>query len=214
MYKVFFDDRLLFLTDKQKNQLGFDFDVFEQFSTLANLEKTILSFENETDKKVVVISHTDVHMLKNYVQSFFQLVKAAGGLVLNNEGKLLIIKRYNKWDLPKGKIDRGENPQEAALREVKEECGIHGMEMEKNEKAVCTFHLYRLKNKKVLKKTYWFRMFYPGNEIPVPQTEEDISLACWIEKDEIPDILNNTYLSLKDLFTHVFDKPKTGKSNY
>ena len=48
----------------------------------------------------------------------------AGGLVINNNSKVLFIYRKNKWDLPKGKLDDGENLEEAAIREVVEETGL------------------------------------------------------------------------------------------
>ena len=50
------------------------------------------------------------------------LIEAAGGLVYNIENQLLMIFRNNKWDLPKGKLEVGENIQECAIREVEEEC--------------------------------------------------------------------------------------------
>jgi 8-oxo-dGTP diphosphatase len=52
-------------------------------------------------------------------------VHAAGGVVLR-EGRVAVVHRprYDDWSLPKGKLDRGEGWEEAALREVQEETGL------------------------------------------------------------------------------------------
>jgi 8-oxo-dGTP diphosphatase len=56
-------------------------------------------------------------------------IKAAGGLVWRRAGDTIAIAiahrpRYDDWSLPKGKLDKGEGWEEAALREVEEETGM------------------------------------------------------------------------------------------
>ena len=51
----------------------------------------------------------------------YTLIEAAGGLVVNDEGKILMILRRGKWDLPKGKLDENETIEKCAEREVIEE---------------------------------------------------------------------------------------------
>jgi len=52
-------------------------------------------------------------------------VEAAGGVVLHENRVLLVHRpRYDDWTLPKGKLDRGESFEDAALREVLEETGL------------------------------------------------------------------------------------------
>src|SRR4051812_47674840 len=53
-------------------------------------------------------------------------VKAAGGLVMRDDGRVAVAHRprYDDWSFPKGKLDRGESWEEAALREVHEEIGV------------------------------------------------------------------------------------------
>src|SRR5690554_1059955 len=52
-------------------------------------------------------------------------VNGAGGLVFNTAGNVLLIRHRNgTWVFPKGHIDEGEQPLEAAVREVEEEAGI------------------------------------------------------------------------------------------
>jgi 8-oxo-dGTP diphosphatase len=52
-------------------------------------------------------------------------VLAAGGLVLR-DGDIAVVHRprYDDWSLPKGKLDEGEDFEQAALREVQEETGL------------------------------------------------------------------------------------------
>ena len=65
-------------------------------------------------------------------------VRAAGGLVVRDRGEgpeLAVVHRprYDDWSLPKGKLERGEGWEEAALREVQEETGLRcalGRELE------------------------------------------------------------------------------------
>ncbi|QQS63451.1 MAG: NUDIX domain-containing protein [Chitinophagaceae bacterium] len=54
----------------------------------------------------------------------FKIVEAAGGIVQNENKEILFIYRRNKWDLPKGKIEKKELPENAAAREIEEETGI------------------------------------------------------------------------------------------
>jgi 8-oxo-dGTP diphosphatase len=54
-----------------------------------------------------------------------QHVRAAGGLVVDG-GRVAVVHRprYDDWSLPKGKLEAGESWEQAALREVEEECGL------------------------------------------------------------------------------------------
>ena len=56
-------------------------------------------------------------------------VQAAGGVVVRDRGEgpevLLVHRpRYDDWSLPKGKLEKGESFEEAALREIEEETGL------------------------------------------------------------------------------------------
>jgi ADP-ribose pyrophosphatase YjhB (NUDIX family) len=118
--------------------------------------------------------------------------------VVDATGNLLVIHRLGVWDLPKGKMEEGENPRETALREVEEECGITGLEVV--EELPATYHTYPHKGQEVLKQTHWFLMRYSGTQAPTPQTEEDISAVKFMPAGEVAEALKNTYESLKPLF--------------
>ena len=128
----------------------------------------------------------------------FNQINAGGGLVRNNEGKYLLIFRHNIWDLPKGKQEPGETIEECALREVEEETGLKGLELENH---LCTtHHTYKVFGLSCIKHTYWYNMQYNGSQNTVPQGEEDISAAEWFSKQELAEKLEGTYPSIKDVF--------------
>lgn len=126
--------------------------------------------------------------------SFFEIRKAAGGLVLNKLNEQLFIKRKGFWDLPKGHLEKNEKNRDAAIREVQEECGIKGLKIEK--KLLKTYHTYMLKKVIVLKPTKWYLMTYSDNKKLVPQIKEGITEVVWANKNEVQTMLNNTYSSI------------------
>lgn len=133
----------------------------------------------------------------------FKEINAGGGLVKNSEGKYLVIFRRGVWDLPKGKQEEGEKIEECALREVNEETGLGGLKL---GSPICvTHHTYKIDDQPVLKHTYWFNMSYEGAETPVPQQEEEITKACWVSKDELPEIALSTFPSLTEVFASVIE---------
>jgi len=102
-----------------------------------------------------------------------------------------------KWDLPKGKLDQEETPEKAAAREIREECGISGIQLIKPLTA--TYHTYQLHNDTWYKKTYWYYFEYDKYELLAPQTDEGITIARWFSKEEFDRILANTYGNIADV---------------
>lgn len=127
----------------------------------------------------------------------FQLIEAAGGLVVNESGEVLMIYRMKYWDLPKGKIDKGETPAEAAKREVSEECGTPLPEI--LETLPETYHIYQQKGEWILKRTYWYLMRGSKTWTLVPQTEEDIEELCWVKSNELFEKSKHSYPAIADL---------------
>lgn len=123
----------------------------------------------------------------------FTIVLAAGGAVIN-DGRLLCIYRRGSWDLPKGKIDDDEGQEEAALREVTEETGL--TELKLGRELPTTYHTYRdRKGGRILKPTYWYEMS-TQQETLVPQVEEDIERAEWVQIDRLAEVRAGMYASL------------------
>jgi 8-oxo-dGTP pyrophosphatase MutT (NUDIX family) len=146
------------------------------------------------------IFHHDIEELRERFKSCFQEVYAAGGLVRNKEGKYLIMKRREKWDLPKGKVNRNETFEQAAIREVTEECGLHGLEI--TGPLLSTYHSYFLDEQIILKRTSWFELVYMGHEEPVPEQDEDITEIHWMHRDDLRKITGNTYLAVLDVLKY------------
>ncbi len=122
-------------------------------------------------------------------------VEAAGGAVTDERGRLLAIHRLGRWDLPKGKVDVGEALAEAAVREVKEECGLREVSI---VRPLCdTWHTYLRNGERHLKRTSWFLMRASSAERLVPQHEEDIREVTWMDADGVQRVKAGTYATVR-----------------
>jgi 8-oxo-dGTP pyrophosphatase MutT (NUDIX family) len=150
---------------------------------LKNLDSVTILTEN---KKVV----------KDFIKSRFTVIKAAGGVVTKGQ-RILFIFRLGKWDLPKGKFDKGETPQECAVREVEEECAI---KVKLGPEICKTWHTYTHNRKSILKKTYWYAMENLNDSAMRPQKEEGIDEIRWLTHYEAKVALINSYPSMRYLY--------------
>lgn len=132
------------------------------------------------------------------VASYYEHWEAAGGLVRNAGGDILLIFRRGHWDLPKGKLDPGETLEECALREIKEETGLVHIHIERP--LTDTWHVYPLDGKKILKQTHWYEVAFTGTELTVPQIEEDIVDIQWIKPGNLTHYLKYTYPNIRKVF--------------
>ena len=126
----------------------------------------------------------------------YRYVCAAGGIVHNAEGQILMIFRLGVWDFPKGKVEQGEEIEKAAVREVLEETGMEARII--NPTPFSVFHTYDTYGPKMLKETLWYEMEAVAGSIK-PQTEEQITQAVWVERAQVRKNLENSYASLKEL---------------
>lgn len=128
----------------------------------------------------------------------FEIINAAGGIVVNEKGEILLIFRNDKWDFPKGKIESHEKNETAAMREVMEETGISHLKITK--KLPTTYHTYTIDHSEILKETRWFEMSASSTESIKPQHIEGITEVIWVNKEEVSDKLKNSYANLKELW--------------
>ena len=197
MYKVFVKENPIILTDSKLNLddlIMMPFESFEMEKLVSILDQDLL--------RGIYLYHPNLAQMWTQFQSYFKVVEAAGGLVKNELEEVLMIYRFDKWDLPKGKIEKGETTEITALREVEEECGVKNLEIVKPLSV--TYHIYSEKNKVlVLKISHWFEMKNTSSENLIPQKEEGILMVKYVNKNQLKEIFNNTYTNIKLLFDEV-----------
>ncbi len=151
-----------------------------------------------TDKKLkkvhsIFISSRKKRSLINYLKEKFKVVQAGGGVVEKN-GKFLMIYRRKVWDLPKGKLDKGESIKHCAKREVTEETGV---EVKIDKKIGAVWHTYVSRKKYILKKTHWYSMKCVDDEKMAPQKGEGIKKVEWMDMEEVRNALHGSYRSIR-----------------
>ncbi len=191
MYKVFVNEKKLSLTKTKVDAVR-----CIRYENSATLEIALDLLEN-TSTADVNVYFEDIEKLWTDFKKLFHVIEAAGGVVENQNRELLFIKRLGKWDLPKGKLEKGESLESAAVREVAEETGLENMVV--GNLLATTYHIYTERNnQKVLKFIHWYAMTYPETKIPKPQIEEGITEVRWIPKTEIQQIvLPNTFRNIE-----------------
>ena len=206
-YKIFINQCTLFIGNyaflKQQSEKVVQYPASE-------LKVLIAKLTSGDEVKDLYIGFETNESLKLYgvLKKQFKLIKAAGGIVFNELGQLLLIKRLGLWDLPKGKIEKGEAQRRAALREVHEECGLHFLGL--LDKVDNTYHVYFLKGRWILKKTAWYQMIAWGNMEVTPQLEEDITEVRWVDKTFLKQPDFETYDSIRSLIQKI-EFPKISK---
>ncbi|OFX18548.1 MAG: hypothetical protein A2041_02935 [Bacteroidetes bacterium GWA2_31_9b] len=194
MYKVFYNDRTVFFIDNFEKYFDNNEGLFYKYKDRVQLSYLLELFSSVKGFKNLYIFHEDIDFCFTEFCTLFTVIEAAGGLVKAPDNKILVINRRGFWDLPKGKLELQEKPERGAMREVEEECGLQNLRL--SSLIETTFHTYTIEDKNILKKTYWYEMLHDGNQIPVPQLQEDITEAKWINKSNLSDVTKNTYLSI------------------
>jgi len=201
MYEVFLNDKKINITSPGKITLNKSIPKIDNLVQLDAVKKWFLEFAKKDIPEIVLLHSNPYYFFENIFQKAFLKVEAAGGIVVR-EKKVLFIFRNNIWDLPKGKIDAGEDANEAALREVEEECGISEHKIVKPLPS--TFHIFqspyrKTKGQWIIKQTFWFEMKYSGVQNGKPQLEEGITKVEWLGKNELNKVLANTHANLRSL---------------
>lgn len=194
---IYYQDKSIHL--HQSKQLTHNQDV-KDIDELHSKELNAMfkNFIQKIDEKVLQFKTKNIEASLQKFQKAFKFIEAAGGLI-HQEEKFLLIYRLKKWDLPKGKIDSGETPEQAAVRECEEECSIEKLIV---EKFLChTYHIYDYKGDFAFKKTYWYDMVSEDKRQLKPQTEEHIEKVEWMTMDKIKKVvLSNTYPAIEEVF--------------
>jgi 8-oxo-dGTP pyrophosphatase MutT (NUDIX family) len=198
--KIYFNNAPLFLcdaiTEELEPYLHHDDAVFiDEFSTPS--VNTMLHEMSNEKVHAGIFLHPDLAALKKAFWKKFMVIKAAGGIVKNENSEVLFIFRRGVWDLPKGKLDDGETLEECAVREVEEETGLQKVTLIKP--LITNYHTYNENGHYILKENYWYTMQVKGIQKLVPQQEEDILELKWAAQQQQQPLLNNAFPSIKDV---------------
>lgn len=193
MYKVFVNDSVICLSENCDFLTGAQTYPFDESFVIELIENLV----RNTEQSHCLVTE-DLFSDWNKFRSLLRIEVAAGGKVFNSEGEVLFIKRFGKWDLPKGKVEEGESIEVGAIREVEEECGISKLQIV--QKLPTTYHIFRRRGVLILKETFWFEMktSYTGNL--TPQEEEDITEVHFFNAESTAEALQNTYKNIRLLF--------------
>ena len=203
MYKVFFNQKPLILTNKVKG--------FSDNEPLLHIKytnsKQILKALKSSKTNMVYLYHNDLDKLWKTFKKQFPIIEAAGGLVERVDKKFLFIFRNNKWDLPKGGVEKNELIIEAAQREVIEETGVKDLIV--HNRLSETYHIFKKGKRYRLKKTYWFKMSTNFMGELNPQIEEGILKTHWVPENELEAFLSEGFQSLRSIVIEVLDTNST-----
>lgn len=194
IYKIYINETVLILTDS----IPTDIEEYQEVKPSEfKFPKFYTNVKNQDTPKTFLLLSDDHKNTFKKIKKSMQMIKAAGGLVSNEENKYLFIHRKGKWDLPKGKLDKGESFRTAAVREVEEECGVTINSC--GEKICKTYHIYEDYGALVMKKTVWYWMRADHQPDLTPQIEESITDAKWLAAGDFMLVRENTYPLIRDL---------------
>ena len=195
MYKVFFNQKPLILTTSFIEQTHEAPVFFLKYTSKKNI---IAALKAKTVNQLYLYHPKEEKLWQLFLQ-LFKIIEAAGGIVKHNQTEeYLFIYRNNKWDLPKGRIEKNEPVRDAAIREVEEETGVTGITIQRP--LATTFHVFNRKGKYRLKKTFWYAMQTDFKGETTPQIEEGIQEAAWKSAKEIPLLFDNAYANIQLLW--------------
>jgi 8-oxo-dGTP pyrophosphatase MutT (NUDIX family) len=193
MYKVFVNESALILTNKLSDTENSKYYLLNGNA----INDAIDSLARNKMEQAYIYHPNHEEILKKFTKKI-PLVVAAGGVVTNKEGKVLFIYRKDKWDLPKGKVDKGETLEEAALREVEEETGVQDLKIENFLRT--TYHVFKRNGSYKLKEVHWFAMKTTYKGPLVGELEEGIEKVKWKGPKKIKKALLNSYTNIRILF--------------
>lgn len=200
MYKVFVNEKKLTISKYPE-----DIEKNLRYEGFATLEIAVDLLQNTSCPELNVYGDNIEELWEDFTH-MFHVIEAAGGIVTNPNKEILFIKRLSKWDLPKGKVEKGESLEQAALREVEEETGLRELILENFINN--TFHIYTERNgDRVLKTTYWFKMSYVGSGTARPQLEEGITEVDWKSDSRIrQEVFPATFHNIRMILNEVWEK--------
>ena len=198
MHKIYLEKRCIVICPPDDPALSDPNSIELHLGGMPDIASIVGMFETSSSLSRVYIPTEDIEGTYKGFCSQFKEVNAAGGLVSNRRGDVLLIRRNDLWDLPKGHQEEGEEISVTALREVQEETGVLNLRL---GGLICiTDHCYRRNDIWHLKHTWWYDMLYMDPVDLTPQKEEDITKAAWVARSGLSPYLKNTYPSIVEVF--------------
>ncbi len=191
---IYFATKQLTISDEPKAGFPIESGFIERDYIIEILEQ----FE-----QVSIVTPNPEALYRNFAAQFKEVV-AAGGVVCNDDSRLLMIHRNGRWDLPKGHWEEGETIKECAVREVEEETGVSGITL--GDKICETLHAYSMRGKWEIKTTHWYAMRSSDTKELTPQTEEGIERAKWCKREKIDKKLKSAFPTIKDVMKLYLEK--------
>lgn len=193
MYKVFVNDLPIILSTKK--------NIGKEYTTIPLKEvkfKKLIRKIKQGSLVYVNLYHKNEDKLEALLLKKLPVVFAGGGMVFNAKKEILFIYRNGKWDLPKGKVEKDEAVEDAALRETQEETGIKNLEL--RGFITKTYHVFKRNDTLKLKVTHWYEMYSNYKGELKPQIEENITKVRWKNFAKSQKALTESYENIKLLF--------------
>lgn len=147
--------------------------------------------------KVALLSPSPRDLFESIAEQFVW-IEAAGGVVECDEGDVVMIRRNERWDLPKGHREEGEDYATCAAREAEEETGV---EVESVGRLLArTIHCYQLFGRWEMKFTAWYAMRAKCRSELSPQQSEGIICAEWVPRNKIEENISTSFPTIKSVF--------------
>ena len=201
MHKIYIENRCIAVCSQDEKSLSDPNSIELHLGDRSDIDTFVRLFESSSALQRIYIPTDDVESTYKAFCQQFREVNAAGGLVSNRRGDVLLIRRNGLWDLPKGHQEKGEAIDVTAIREVQEETGLGDIVL--NDLICITDHCYIRDGRWHLKHTWWYSMLYTSPVELIPQQEEDITKAAWISKGTLPACLKETYPSIAEVFRNL-----------
>jgi ADP-ribose pyrophosphatase YjhB (NUDIX family) len=130
--------------------------------------------------------------------------ESAGGVVVNPEGHVLLVSQFGtSWSLPKGHLEEGETPLQAAHREIREETGVTRLEF---VRPLGSYTRHRLgrdggEDPSELKTIHLFLFRTDATELA--PLDADNPEARWVEREKVAGLL--THAKDREFFASILD---------
>jgi 8-oxo-dGTP pyrophosphatase MutT (NUDIX family) len=198
--RIYFQDKVIeFAEPAAQNKQNQAINDFKFQNAEGSHVEILTNFLDLAKKESYRVPSNDFDRFFSMAKKELHYIEAAGGFI-EKEGQFLCIHRLGRWDLPKGKLEKGETIKEGAIRECEEECAIKQLTIV--QALSSTFHIYPYKDKFAIKQSYWFYMKSTYTKTLKPQTEENIDEVKWFSRQELSNlVLKDTYYTIRDVIT-------------